>query len=423
MRLVVSPWAVLLLTTGLSVGIASAQESRTNQVYLRSYSLNVPRRGHTVSTLPDNRVAIAGGMNQAGSVGEIEILDSAEATLTVAAHLGVPRTAHSATLLRDGTLMLIGGSNAGRLLNSTEIFDPRTNVLTPGPDMNHARAGHSATRLEDGRILVAGGRSDDSAEIFDPSTGRFTLLAAKLTAARALHSAVLLKNGDVLLAGGIGQDGAAVDTAEIFGKTTLSFSSIRGWMQKRRIQPELNLMPDGKVQVIGGDSERSIEMYDPEVGYFRAGVRLLPTADSVAGLALLGASTRAGLMEGVKPAPAADASGGYSTPSGDSREVSQFHAALDAMFRRKASGADPGGASAKGGSSYPQADYTSTEIPGRNEVLVSASSREESSLTESVILLPPALPVHGERGPHRIPPRPEARCSPERAGSPTRRSC
>jgi hypothetical protein len=64
------------------------------------------------------------------------------------------------------------------MLNSTEIFDPRTNQLTAGPKLNHARTGHSSTLLADGRVLVAGGRLDDSAELFDATTGQFTLLNA-----------------------------------------------------------------------------------------------------------------------------------------------------------------------------------------------------------------------------------------------------
>jgi hypothetical protein len=58
-----------------------------------------------------------------------------------------------------------------------------------------------------GEVLVAGGRDSagntlTSAELYNPSTGKWTATATMATA-RHTHSATLLTNGDVLVAGGI----------------------------------------------------------------------------------------------------------------------------------------------------------------------------------------------------------------------------
>lgn len=74
--------------------------------------------------------------------------------------------------------------------------------------VKHAeRAAHAAAALPDGRVLVVGGfgRGENTytatAELYDPSTGRFTPTGS-LTTPRMDHVAVLLDDGRVLLAGG-----------------------------------------------------------------------------------------------------------------------------------------------------------------------------------------------------------------------------
>ena len=67
-----------------------------------------------------------------------------------------PRVWHSATLLLDGTVLITGGElTAG----SAEVFDPSTGRFASTADMSATRGGHSATLLLDGTVLVAGGFS------------------------------------------------------------------------------------------------------------------------------------------------------------------------------------------------------------------------------------------------------------------------
>jgi hypothetical protein len=49
--------------------------------------------------------------------------------------------------------------------------------------------------------LIAGGENLASAELYDPTTGTFTLTGS-MTAVREVHTATLLNNGTVLVAGG-----------------------------------------------------------------------------------------------------------------------------------------------------------------------------------------------------------------------------
>ena len=110
------------------------------------------------------------------------------------------------TALPDGRVLLTGGaeppSNPFQALrandgsdadtleatNESWIYDPESNAWESTGNMAVRRGGHSATALPDGRVLVVGGFSsisdlyfapDDGiacAEIYDPSTARFTAL-------------------------------------------------------------------------------------------------------------------------------------------------------------------------------------------------------------------------------------------------------
>jgi hypothetical protein len=132
--------------------------------------------------------------------------------------------------------------------------------------MAFGRAGHTATLLGSGQVLIAGGRADapakgDTAELFDPSTGRFTASATTMKAPRAQHSATLLGDGNVLLVGGLA-DAGATQTAELFDPTSASFSTIFSSVAART-QHTATLLEDGHVLLVGGEpSNTSADLYD-----------------------------------------------------------------------------------------------------------------------------------------------------------------
>ena len=87
--------------------------------------------------------------------------------------MNFPRRQHNATILPDGTLLVTGGTRGGGAPGTAEAF----NNLDPGQPVHIA-------------------------ELWDPKTGQWTMLAAEQTD-RCYHStAVLLPDGRVLSAGG-----------------------------------------------------------------------------------------------------------------------------------------------------------------------------------------------------------------------------
>lgn len=126
-------------------------------------------------------------------------------------------------------VLAIGGSKtesgtSGNATATTEIIDlsianPQWSNAAP---MKIARKEANSVMLPDGKLLVVGGAKGPgsyrnpvkAAEIFDPSTGTWTLMAAQ-TAPRAHHStAVLLPDGRVLSAGH--DQGTYLMTGEIY---------------------------------------------------------------------------------------------------------------------------------------------------------------------------------------------------------------
>src|SRR5438876_8750080 len=92
--------------------------------------------------------------------------------------LSVPRREHTATLLLNGTVLIAGGLDASNaVVASAEIYDPSTNRFSTVGDMRAARVGHTVTVLSDGRVLVAGGSDGTNAlrniDSYDPVTRTF----------------------------------------------------------------------------------------------------------------------------------------------------------------------------------------------------------------------------------------------------------
>ena len=125
------------------------------------------------------------------------------------------RRNHSASLLPDGRVIVVGGADSDDFPTETaEIFDPATGRFSPAGDLDLARQLHSATRLADGRVMIAGGGGHDGVlrwvEMFDTARGRWVAQgssgswakAAVLNQSRTTHAATLLGDGRVLVTGG-----------------------------------------------------------------------------------------------------------------------------------------------------------------------------------------------------------------------------
>jgi hypothetical protein len=115
------------------------------------------------------------------------------------------------TVLANGRILFAGGADAsGDVLASAQIYDLDTGAVTPTGSMTTPRGGSLTILLRDERVLVAGGYGNCSAskcdflysaEIYDPSTGKFSN-AGSMTSYRDESTITLLSDGRVLIAGG-----------------------------------------------------------------------------------------------------------------------------------------------------------------------------------------------------------------------------
>src|SRR5215472_1629556 len=157
-----------------------------------------------------SRISIAGATFLIGSAAHFCMAQKA-GSFTPAGNTNVARRGHTATLLTNGSVLIAGGwavpESSGGSLASTEVFDPSTGSFSLTGSMATSRRYHTATLLADGRVLIAGGSNSmnpalSSAELYDPATVILTPTGS-MAAARSNHIAVLLGNGKVLIAGGL----------------------------------------------------------------------------------------------------------------------------------------------------------------------------------------------------------------------------
>src|SRR3989454_6351664 len=190
------------------------------------------------------------------------------------ADLNQPRAEHTATLLASGTVLIAGGRDAAdQPLASAEIYDPATGGYTllasplPAPVW-----GHTATRLDDGTVLIAGGqrgaRYRRAAQLSAPAADTFTALDP-MSPPRGRHTATLLRDGRVVVIGGT--DGVGpLASLEVYDPTTRTLSLAPSALEVARQDHTATLLPDGRVLVAGGSNFsgalESAELYDPTAG-------------------------------------------------------------------------------------------------------------------------------------------------------------
>ena len=289
---------VLLAKAAAIIGVNATAGTHAldseNAIEPEGSSLATERRGHTATRLQDGRVLVAGGENSTGALNGTEVFDPAAGTFSAAGNMSSARVDHTATLLADGRVLIAGGRNSDGALATTEIFDPSNGTFAGGASLSVARAGHSATLFADGRIFIAGGDANGTAEVWSSSLSGSTVVGS-MSGARSMHSAALMQDGRVLLVGGRDGNGNGLNTGEIYGP---EFSTIPKTLKLARVRPHLRVLFDGKVQIIGGNDDRSMEIYDPAEGVFGAYAHVLPQNDPCAGLhgQILGSQTRAALF-------------------------------------------------------------------------------------------------------------------------------
>lgn len=196
----------------------------------------------------------------------------------------------AATLLPDGQVIAAGGLNR-KLLSLTaetiaERYDPAARRWTATGSLNTPRWSLDAVTLRNGKALFAGGASGfvqnaalDTAEVYDPETGKFTFTANKLSAARQSFGITELSDGKILISGGndTGNNlgGSGVVAVDIYDPETDSFRAVAGLHFGRALHAQLTLR-DGRVVVIGG-AQKNAEIYDAAKDGWTVSMGSLPT--------------------------------------------------------------------------------------------------------------------------------------------------
>lgn len=169
-----------------------------------------------------------------------------------------PRSGATLAVLGDGRVLVVGGSDGGEgvAYRRGELWDPSTNAFTKTA---YGTPIVKAIALADGRVLGIGEQAR-TYDVYDPGTGSGTR-CCEMGDFTTTPSAALLPDGRVLLVGG--------DTdrsARLFDPATYT-SSPTGPMTAERSDPQAISLQDGRVLILGGGPQ-SAELYDPATATF-----------------------------------------------------------------------------------------------------------------------------------------------------------
>lgn len=198
------------------------------------------------------------------------------------------RALHEMAVLPDGRVLVPGGLHlhyAGGSAPTAEIFDPSTGSWTLTAPMATPHSKHTVTALLDGRVLVAGGEGRvavqirgnalTQSEVYDPHTNRWSTTGPMVSEVPFNHSATLLGDGRVLVAGGSWSGTTAsgvLAVAQLYDPTTNQWQATAP-MHRPRSYHASALLDDGRVLVAGGRgpdgrSMTAAEVWDPTTGHW-----------------------------------------------------------------------------------------------------------------------------------------------------------
>lgn len=167
----------------------------------------------------------------------------------------------------SGLLMIAGSEGfASSAVVGAMTFDARTGrsvVVDPRASMRQPRAFATVSGFAE-KLLVAGGEYpihesgtpasvfNDTAEVYDPSTGGFEAEFVPLALGVARHGAVLLANGEVALIGGQTEASRASNFIQVVSPLTRT-TKLVGTLAVARSAPSVLRLSDGRLFVAGGE--------------------------------------------------------------------------------------------------------------------------------------------------------------------------
>lgn len=190
------------------------------------------------------------------------------------------RAGHTATLLRSGKVLVAGGwVDSPNPSNSAELYDPMTGRWTVTGSMKLGRVLHAAALLRSGKVLVTGGDAPvegdaqvsgpsygatASAEVYDPDSGIWTETSSMLVAGDSL-TAIVLESGKVFVADGRYEGKVVTTPAELYDPVSESWSAIGGLIQRGG---SATILASGEVLVVSENPGGS-QLYAPATGAWR----------------------------------------------------------------------------------------------------------------------------------------------------------
>lgn len=267
--------------SGIATGFdqVSVFDPQTQTFSTLPFTLSGPRLAHVASLLPDGRVFLCGGTDDAGAtLNTAEIVDPVAGTATPTAPMAVGRVGHSVTALADGRVWVAGGiinldladpvAALDAVTNGTQVYNPGTNSWSNGPNLSAPRAGQAATLMNDGRVLFSGGlrvptifflpvpEISSDARIYNPANNSISNVG-DFNGGRALHNQLLLPDGRVLAVGGL--DGNLI-TQEFNTRSDCWVFNGSNWTQvaglgQARAFANLHVVSGNRVVVVGGLSD------------------------------------------------------------------------------------------------------------------------------------------------------------------------
>jgi len=269
--------------TFVQYGLTSAElYNPATGTFTTTGSLNTGRYGHSATLLNNGKVLIAGGTNNSTRLASAELYDPTTGRFSSAGSLSCA-CGYNATLLPSGKVLFSAGFDGTNAVTTAELYDPISGTFSATGSLQVARAGSSSTLLGTGKVLVAGGvyytgispnqvpHYLASSELYDPSSGTFSLTGS-LHTARSSQTGTLLTNGNVLIAAGQndGANGGYLGSAELYNPATGKFT-VTGSLNTPRILHRAHLLSSGQVLIVAGNHFGSIataELYNPATGTF-----------------------------------------------------------------------------------------------------------------------------------------------------------